>query len=66
MAVFGMFVLTSVSSIFTLIRNILFTVAGERVVTRLRKMLFAAIMSQEIGFFDTNKTGFSIVSLFND
>lgn len=39
------------------VRFILFTVAGERVVARLRADLFARLMDQEIGFFDEKKTG---------
>jgi ATP-binding cassette subfamily B protein len=32
-------------------------VAGERIVTRLRESVFAAVVEQEIGFFDQRKTG---------
>lgn len=39
------------------IRFALFTVAGERVVTRLRADLFARLMAQDIAFFDERKTG---------
>ena len=35
----------------------LFTVAGERVVARLRKDLFRSIIAQEISFFDQSRTG---------
>jgi ATP-binding cassette subfamily B protein len=38
-------------------RYFLFTVAGERVVTRLRERLYRAIIDQEIGFFDARRTG---------
>jgi ABC transporter fused permease/ATP-binding protein len=38
-------------------RYYLFTTAGERVVTRLRRNLFASMMSQEVAFFDERKTG---------
>ena len=65
-AVGNMFVVVTVAAIFTLIRNILFTLAGERVVTQLRKLLFTAIMSQEIGFFDVNKTGELVNRLSSD
>ena len=38
-------------------RAYLFTLAGERVVARLRKQLFERIIAQEIGFFDAQRTG---------
>ena len=47
-----MFLFLTVSAVFSFIRNVCFTLAGERVVARLRTMLFDAIMRQEIGFFD--------------
>lgn len=43
--------------IFGFLRSWLFTLAGERVVSRLRKDLFAAIIRQEVGFFDATRTG---------
>jgi ABC transporter fused permease/ATP-binding protein len=39
------------------LRYYVFTVAGERVVTRLREELYARIVAQEIGFFDGERTG---------
>ncbi len=38
-------------------RFALFTISGERVVTRLRADLFARLMEQDIAFFDEKKTG---------
>ncbi len=35
----------------------MFTIAGERVVARLRKRLYQQIIKQEVGFFDVTKTG---------
>ena len=52
-----MFVALSLSAIFAFVRNLCFTLAGERVVARLRKLLFDSIMQQEIGFFDQTRTG---------
>ena len=46
-----------VGALFTFMRGAIFNMAGERVVARVRRRLFAAILSQEIGFFDANKTG---------
>lgn len=39
------------------LRSYLFTVAGERIVANLRKRLYGSVISQDIGFFDKNKTG---------
>lgn len=39
------------------LRYYLFTVAGERIVMRLRKQLYEQIVSQEIAFFDQRRTG---------
>ena len=47
----------AVSGVATALRSYLFTVAGERVVARLRTDLYRAVMTQEIGFFDTRRTG---------
>jgi len=50
----GMF---TVQAFFAMLRSWLFTVAGERVVARLRTDLFRAIIGQEISFFDQSRTG---------
>ena len=50
----GIFV---VQAIAVAMRSALFTIAGERVVARLRSALFARLMDQEIAFFDARKTG---------
>jgi ATP-binding cassette subfamily B protein len=47
----------AVSGVATALRSYLFTVAGERVVARLRTDLYRAVMTQEIGFFDSRRTG---------
>ncbi|MFP2907360.1 ABC transporter ATP-binding protein [Pyxidicoccus sp. 3LFB2] len=39
------------------LRAYLFALAGERVVSRLRKDLFRALLSQEVAFFDARRTG---------
>ncbi|ESP02536.1 hypothetical protein LOTGIDRAFT_171935 [Lottia gigantea] len=38
-------------------RSWIFTLAGQRVVARLRKDLFKSVIKQEVAFFDTNRTG---------
>jgi ATP-binding cassette subfamily B protein len=50
----GVFAISGVASA---ARSYLFTVAGERVVARLRVNLYAAVIRQEIGFFDQRRTG---------
>jgi ABC transporter fused permease/ATP-binding protein len=50
----GLFAMTAV---FTAVRMYLFTVAGERIVARLRCDVYRTIMQQEIGFFDARRTG---------
>lgn len=47
-------VITAVGST---IRGILFTLAGQRLVARLRCLAFNTIISQDIAFFDKQKTG---------
>ena len=49
--------LFTLNGLFTAIRSYLFTVAGERVVARLRTNLYGAIVRQEVGFFDERRTG---------
>ncbi len=39
------------------LRYVLFTTTGERIVARLRKDVYAAILRQEVAFFDARKTG---------
>jgi ATP-binding cassette subfamily B protein len=47
----------AVVGVATAARAWLFTVAGERVVARLRTDLFGALMAQDVAFFDAQKTG---------
>ncbi|MBW2460745.1 MAG: ATP-binding cassette domain-containing protein [Deltaproteobacteria bacterium] len=53
-ALFFIFIIQAVAVAF---RSVLFTVAGERIVARLRSRLYQSIMNQEIAFFDTSRTG---------
>ncbi|XP_060080419.1 uncharacterized protein LOC132559811 [Ylistrum balloti] len=46
-----------VGNFFAMIRAWLFTLAGMRLVARLRKRLFNSIIQQEVAFFDVNRTG---------
>ncbi|MBX2800602.1 MAG: ATP-binding cassette domain-containing protein [Myxococcales bacterium] len=54
LALLGLFL---VQSVFSMLRAWLFTVAGERVVARLRTDLYSAILHQDIAFFDKSRTG---------
>lgn len=47
----------AISGLFTALRSFAFSVAGERVVARLRAELYAALMHQEVAFFDERRTG---------
>ncbi|KAL9980932.1 hypothetical protein ACROYT_G009574 [Oculina patagonica] len=49
-----------------LLRAWLFTLSGQRLVARIRKQLFNAIMRQEVAFFDNNRTGELINRLSSD
>ena len=51
---FLIYLLGAVGSFF---RSWLYTLAGQRLVARLRKMIFDQIISQEVAFFDVNRTG---------
>jgi len=50
-------VLFGVAAVFGMLRSWLYTLAGERVVARLRTDLYRAIIGQDIAFFDTTRTG---------
>ena len=56
----------TISSFMTFVRAYYFTLAGERVVARLRAKLFSQILEQEIGFFDENRTGDVLSRLSDD
>src|SRR5262245_41565444 len=48
------------------LRMHLFTVAGERIVARLRRRLYAHVLSQEVAFFDSHRTGELVSRLASD
>lgn len=58
-----LFLFVGVASFF---RSYLFTVAGERVVTKLQQDLFAKIIEQDIQFFDQRRVGELINRLTSD
>lgn len=46
-----------IQSLFAMLRAWLFTLAGERVVARLRTDVYKAILAQDMSFFDSTRTG---------
>jgi ATP-binding cassette subfamily B protein len=54
---FLIFAVSALQAAAAAIRYFLFTLAGERVVVRLRESLYSRLLDQEIAFFDTNRTG---------
>jgi len=62
----GLAILFVLQAFFVSLRYYLFTLVGERVVADLRTSLFSAILKQEIGFFDAEKTGELTSRLTND
>ncbi|XP_071502591.1 uncharacterized protein [Diadema antillarum] len=52
-----LFLIFAGGAVCSMIRSWAFTLAGMRVVCRLRTNLFSAIIRQEVAFFDTNRTG---------
>jgi ATP-binding cassette subfamily B protein len=55
-----------VMSVASFARAYFFTLAGERVVARLRQRLYASLIRQEIGFFDGERTGELVSRLGSD
>ena len=58
--------LSFTSAIFSFIRGWLFTLAGERVVKRIRNLLFTKLIANEIAFFDVTRSGELITRLATD
>lgn len=56
-AIFQLLVLFAIGAVSGLVRGWLFTLAGHRVVVRLRSDVFASVVRQEIAFFDASRTG---------
>jgi len=47
----------TLGGIFSFLRGCLYTLAGERIVARMRRELFCHLLRQDVSFFDKNKTG---------
>jgi ABC transporter fused permease/ATP-binding protein len=63
LAMLGIFAVEGIASS---LRYTFFSRAGERIVARLRKDLFASLMRQDIAFFDREKTGDLLNRLTSD
>jgi ATP-binding cassette subfamily B protein len=63
LVLFGAFFLQSIAGS---ARYYLFTMAGEKIVIGLRQRLFGQILSQEVSFFDFNRTGELMSRLSSD
>ena len=54
-AIIILFIVYVVGAVMGVIRGWLFTLAGHRLVARLRKNLFKSIIRQDIAFFDVSR-----------
>ncbi|CAJ1405870.1 unnamed protein product [Effrenium voratum] len=59
-------VVAVLSALTSMVRGMLFVLAGERIVRELRKQVFQALLRQEVGFFDVQTTGALVSRLTND
>ncbi len=66
LAALAMLAIFIVQGVAMAMRSYLFTLAGERIVAQLRERLFASILSQEIAFFDAQRTGELLNRLASD
>ena len=62
----GLFTLTCTAGLGVALRTTMLNIAGNRIVRRIRTILFASILSQESGFMDQHKSGDLISRLSND
>jgi ABC transporter fused permease/ATP-binding protein len=56
-AAVAMALIFAVEALAVALRYYLFSIAGERIVTRLRETVYRSIIEQEIAFFDARRTG---------
>lgn len=63
---FGLFGLTGTAGIGVYARSLMLNIAGNRIVSRMRRQLFGSILSQEAAFFDKTKSGDLISRLSSD
>lgn len=65
-AIGGLFLAFVLQGVFSSLRYYLFSIAGERIVIRLRQQLYQKILAQEVNFFDFNRTGELMSRLASD
>jgi ATP-binding cassette subfamily B protein len=63
---FGLIGLTALAGLGVYTRSLLLNTAGNRIVSRMRRRVFASIVSQDASFFDAAKIGDLISRLTND
>lgn len=56
-AALALFLVSLVNGAFSFMSSLAFRVAGERIVRRIRRALFASLLLQEVAFFDRTMTG---------
>jgi ABC transporter fused permease/ATP-binding protein len=64
--ILAMVAIVAVQAVSIGLRMHLFTVAGERIVARLRKALYGRLLEQEVAFFDARRTGELVSRLASD
>lgn len=62
----GLFGLTGTAGVFVYARGVMLNIAGNRIVSRMRRGLYGSILSQEAAFLDSSKRGDLISRLSND
>jgi len=62
----GLFGLTGTAGLGVYARSLMLNIAGNRIVSRIRRLLFASTLSQESAFFDQTKSGDLLSRLSND
>ena len=65
-AALAMGAIFAIQAVAVALRYYIFTVAGERIVARLREDLYRRVIAQEIGFFDERRTGELLNRLSSD
>lgn len=65
-SVLGMFCAFSIMGVAGSLRYYFFTISGERMVLHLRRQLYQKILSEDIVFFDKNRTGDLMSRLLSD
>ena len=62
----GLFSLTGIAGLGVYARSYMLNIAGNRIICRIRRRLFASIIAQDSAFFDQTKSGDLISRLTND